>query len=153
MATKLRTCLWYKTAAEDAARFYVGLLPGSEIETVTRPTPDAPALMVDFTLAGAPYQALNGGAGKRFSEAASISVLTDDQEETDQLWAALTKGGSEGRCGWLKDRYGLSWQIVPRALAELMATPDAAAAGRVAQAMLQMKRIDIAALETAYRGD
>lgn len=152
MTAKLSTCLWFDGAAEEAARFYVSLTPGSEIGEVTRVAPGAPALIVAFTLAGAPFQALNGGKGPHFTDAASIAVHTDDQDETDRLWSALSEGGKEGRCGWLKDRYGLSWQIVPKALAQLMAASDPAAAQRVTQALMGMKKIDITALEAAHRG-
>lgn len=151
---KVATCLWFDGDAEPAARFYVSLLPDSRITNVTRPDPDGPALLVEFTLAGAPYQALNGGPRYRLTEAASISVTTRDQEETDRLWEALTAdGGSEGRCAWLKDRFGVSWQIVPEALPRLLGSGDRAAADRVWQAVLAMGRIDIAALETAHRGE
>lgn len=153
MPTTVSTCLWYLDAAEEAARFYVGLVPGSEIENITRVTPEAPALVVDFTLAGARYQALNGGKGPRFNQAASIVVMTEDQAETDRLWAALTAdGGAEQQCGWLKDRFGLSWQIIPQALPRLIAASDPAAAARVTEALMSMKKLDIAALEAAHRG-
>jgi predicted 3-demethylubiquinone-9 3-methyltransferase (glyoxalase superfamily) len=109
--------------------------------------------MVEFTLAGTPYQALNGGPHFTLDEAASISVSTEDQAETDRLWAALiADGGAESQCGWLKDRFGLSWQIVPTRLGELMQDPDPEKAGRVQQAMLGMRKLDIAALEAAHRG-
>ena len=118
-----------------------------------RPQPDGPAVVVVFTLGGTPYQALNGGPQYRCSEAASISVLTADQAETDRLWSALTAdGGREGRCAWLTDRYGLAWQIVPEALPRLLQHPDPAASGRVMAAMLKMGKIDIAGLEAAHRG-
>ena len=111
---KVRTCLWFDSRGEEAARFYVSLLPDSRIETVSRPDPDGPALTVDFTLAGAPYQVLNGGPMYPQTPAASISVLTKDQAETDALWSALlADGGKAGQCGWLTDRFGVSWQIVP----------------------------------------
>ena len=108
---------------------------------------------MEFTLAGTPYQALNGGPQFSFTEAASISVITEDQQETDRLWSALTaEGGEESRCGWLKDRFGLSWQIVPEALPRLLGDRDREAAGRAMQAMPGMGKIDIAALKAAYRG-
>jgi predicted 3-demethylubiquinone-9 3-methyltransferase (glyoxalase superfamily) len=151
---KVATCLWFDGDAEQAAAFYVSLVPDSRITNVARLQPDGPALLVSFTLGGTPFQALNGGPQYRFTEAASISVSTEDQAETDRLWAALTAGGgSESQCGWLKDRFGLSWQIVPVALPLLLGSPDRTAAGRAMQAMLGMRRIDIAALEAAYRGD
>jgi predicted 3-demethylubiquinone-9 3-methyltransferase (glyoxalase superfamily)/GNAT superfamily N-acetyltransferase len=150
---KVATCLWYDDAAEEAARFYVSLLPDSRITSVARREPDGPALVVEFTLAGAPYQALNGGPVYTHSEAASISVSTRDQEETDRLWEALTAdGGCESRCGWLKDRFGVSWQIVPAPAMRLLGGPDRAAAERAWQAVLGMGKIDIAAVEAAHRG-
>lgn len=152
-APKLATCLWFDGQAEEAAALYTGLIPGSRIDRVMRLDPDGPALLVEFTLGGAPFQALNGGPRYRLTEAASISVRTADQAETDRLWAVLTAdGGSEGQCGWLKDRFGLSWQIVPEALPRLLAAPDRDAAGRALQAMLGMRKIDIAALEASFRG-
>ena len=151
---KVRTCLWFDSRGEEAARFYVSLLPDSRIETVSRPDPDGPALSVDFTLAGAPYQALNGGPHFPQTPAASIAVLTQDQAETDALWTALVAGGGkDGQCGWLTDRFGVSWQIVPAPLLEMLGAPDRAAAERAQQAMLKMGKIDIAALESAFRGD
>ena len=154
--TKVRTCLWFDGNGEEAVRFYVSLIPASTIETVFAPDPSKPPLIVDFTLGGTPYQALNGGARFPHTEAASISVLTDDQAETDRLWSALTAGGGqEIQCGWLKDKYGLFWQIVPRRLVELLTDPQPERAARVMQAMLQMVKIDIALLEAAAgeRGD
>ena len=150
---KVRTCLWFDNEGEEAANFYVSLLPDSQIENVVRPDPAGPPLVVEFRLAGAPYMVLNGGPHFTLNEAASISVLTDDQAETDRLWAALTAdGGSEGQCGWLKDRFGLSWQIVPKALPRLLSSDDREAAARVQAAMMQMVKIDIAGLEAAHRG-
>ena len=150
---KVRTCLWFDQDGEDAAAFYVSLLPDSRIDSVHRPDPSKPALVVEFTLAGTPYQALNGGPGNPHSWAASISVLTDDQAETDRLWDALTaNGGEPSKCGWLNDRFGLWWQIVPRRLPELLADPDREKAGRVFQAMLGMGKIDVAGLERAGEG-
>lgn len=150
---KLRTCLWFEDQGEEAVAFYVSLLADSHIEQVYRPHPDKPALVVEFTLAGAPYMTLNGGPYVAFNEAVSISVLTNDQDETDRLWAALiADGGSESRCGWLKDRYGLSWQIVPEALPQLMGSPDKAGAARAHEALMGMGKIDIAALEAAFHG-
>ncbi|WP_363348919.1 VOC family protein [Methylocystis echinoides] len=153
MHVKVRTCLAFTDQAEEAARFYVSLLPGSEIETVFRPEPDRPALTAFFTLAGTPYQALNMGDYATLNDSVSISVVTKDQEETDRLWAALlADGGAENRCGWLRDRFGLSWQIVPEVLPRLLTAPDRAAAGRAMQAMLGMAKLDIAALEAAFAG-
>lgn len=154
MQAKVRTCLAYNNNAEEAARFYVSLIPDSEVETVFRPDPNGPALMAVFHLAGTPYQALNmGGWDQSLNDATSISVMTQDQEETDRLWnALLADGGKENQCGWLKDRFGLSWQIVPEALPRLLTSSDRAAAGRAMQAMMGMVKIDIAGLEKAFRG-
>lgn len=153
MTNKVRTCLWFDGKAEEAANFYVSLISGSHIEHAFRPDSTGPVLMVVFTLGGTPFQALNGGPKFQHSEAASISVITRDQQETDRLWNALTAhGGSESKCGWLKDRFGVSWQIVPEALPRLLTSPDRAAANRAMQAMLAMRKIDIAGLEAAYQG-
>jgi predicted 3-demethylubiquinone-9 3-methyltransferase (glyoxalase superfamily) len=152
-SAKVRTCLWFDGQGEEAARFYVSLLPDSHVENVFRPDPAGPPLVVEFTLAGTPYMTLNGGPQFEHSEAASISVLTRDQEETDRLWTALTSGGGkEGRCAWLKDRFGVPWQIVPEALPRLLAAEDKAAAARAMNAMMAMGKIDIAGLEAAFNG-
>lgn len=151
--TKVRTCLWFDNEGEEAARFYVSLLPNSVVETTSRPDPNGPALVVEFTLAGAPYMTLNGGPQYKHSPAASISVMTRDQEETDRLWSALLEGGGqENRCAWLTDRFGVSWQIVPEDLPKMLNADDKAAALRARDAMLQMSKIDIAALRAAYDG-
>ena len=155
-AAKVRTCLWFDDRALPAAEFYCALLPDSRIEHVeysaegqAMSTPGT-VLTVDFTLAGAPFQALNGGPHFTLDEAVSIAVLTEDQAETDRLWAALVAdGGAESQCGWLKDRFGLSWQIEPRRALELLNGPQAA---KVWPAFMQMKKIDIAALEAAAEG-
>ena len=150
---KVRTCLWFDDQALPAAEFYCALIPGSRIGHIGRHTEGQPiakagkVLSVEFTLAGTPYQALNGGPHFTLSEAVSISVSTQDQAETDRLWAALTAdGGAESRCGWLKDRFGLSWQIVPKRAVELFTGPQSA---KVWPALMQMRKIDIAALEAA----
>jgi predicted 3-demethylubiquinone-9 3-methyltransferase (glyoxalase superfamily) len=154
MKAKVRTCLAFRDQAEEAARFYASLIPGSEVETAFRPDPSAPALTVFFTLAGTPYQALNMGDYVALNDAVSISVTTKDQEETDRLWKALlADGGAENRCGWLRDRFGLAWQIVPKALPRLLTDPDRAAAGRAMRAMMGMTKLDVAALETAFHGE
>ncbi len=152
---KVRTCLWYDSQGFEAAEFYCSLLPDSMIEHVDRnadfsdgplPEPEK-VLVVEFVLAGAPYMALNGGPMYTHNPAVSISVLTEDQEETDRLWAALTRGGgAESMCGWLKDRFGVSWQITPKRLIELTRGPRAK---EVYAAMMKMKKIDIAGLENA----
>ncbi len=150
---KVATCLWFDGNAEEAASFYTSLLPDSRITNVARPDPDRPALIVEFALAGTAFQALNGGPQFPHTEAASISVMTEDQEDTDRLWALLTAdGGSESRCGWLKDRFGLSWQIVPEPAIRLLDTPNRAASERAMEAVLGMRKIDIGAVEAAYAG-
>ena len=151
---KVRTCLWFDAQGEEAARFYVSLLPDSRIENVVQPVLDKPPLVVEFTLGGAPMMVLNGGPMFQPSEAASISVLTKDQDETDDLWQRLTAdGGQESRCGWLKDRFGVSWQIVPEALPRMFADPDRVAAGRAMRAMMQMDKIDVATVSAAFNGE
>ena len=147
--TNVRTCLWFEQGGLEAARFYTGLIANSVLET------DAPEgsdpIIVAFSLDGVPYQILNGGPHHRLTPAASIVVSTCDQPETDRLWQALTENGGEpGRCGWLTDRWGLSWQIVPEALPRLLGAPDRGAAGRAQAAMMQMNKINIAALEAAF---
>lgn len=150
---KVRTCLWFDQQGEEAARFYVSLLPGSYIESASYPVPGHPALVVEFTLAGAPFMTLNGGPRFPHTPAASISVLTQDQQETDRLWEALiADGGQASMCAWLIDKFGVSWQIVPEALPKMLESDDKAAAGRARDAMLQMQKIDIAALEAAFEG-
>ena len=150
---KVRTCLWFDDQIENAANFYVSLMPDSIIENTVQPDPDGRPLVIEFTIGGTPFMLLNGGPMFTHSEAASISVLTEDQEETDRLWSALTAdGGGEGQCGWLKDRYGVSWQVVPKTMPRLLSDPDREAAGRVMQAMMTMQKIDIAALQTAFNG-
>jgi predicted 3-demethylubiquinone-9 3-methyltransferase (glyoxalase superfamily) len=149
---KVRTCFWFTRRGIDAAQFYVSLLPDSQIDVVLdHGRPDDP-MIVEFTLAGAPMMILTGGEMFEHSPAASISVLTKDQTETDRLWSALlADGGQESMCGWLTDRFGVSWQIVPEVLPRLFNDPDTAAASRAREAMMQMKKIDIEALETAFR--
>ena len=154
VSSKVRTCLWFDSEGEAAAQLYVSLIPGSSIDSVFRPEPGKPPIMVNFTLAGVPYQILNGGPGHPQTTAASISVQTDDQAETDKIWDALVANcGSPVQCGWLKDRFGLSWQIVPRRLPELLGDPDRAKSARAMQAMMKMVKIDIAALEAAARAE
>jgi len=132
----------------------VSLLPESFVEGVSRQSAEGPALTVQFTLAGAPFMILNGGPHYALTPAASISVVSEDQEETDRLWGALLEGGGqESRCGWLTDRFGVSWQIVPEALPTLIGAADSAAASRAREAMFQMRKLNIAALEAAFRGE
>ena len=157
---KIIPCLWYNYDAEEAANFYVTLLPDSEIQNVARSPADTPSnkagdvLVVEFTLAGRPYIGLNGGPLFRFSEAVSFQIRTEDQAETDRLWdAIISNGGEESMCGWCKDRWGLSWQITPKRLLELNSDPDPDRARRAMEAMLKMRKIDIAAVERAADGD
>jgi predicted 3-demethylubiquinone-9 3-methyltransferase (glyoxalase superfamily) len=149
-------CLWFDGVAEEAANFYTSLLPNSRVDRVWRSPADTPSgpegmvITVDFTLAGNHYQGLNGGPDFAFNESISIVVEVDGQPEVDRLWDALTaNGGEPGPCGWLKDRFGLSWQIVPRRLNELVTDPDPDRARRAMESMLQMGKIDVAELERA----
>ena len=147
---KIRPYLWFDTHAEEAAEFYVSLFDDSQVEHVQL---SGPVTLVTFRLAGLEYLALNGGPQFRFTEAISMYVNAETQDEIDRLWAALTAdGGEESMCGWLKDRYGLSWQIVPPVLGDLIADPDQEKAGRVMQAMLQMRKIEIQPLLDAAAG-
>jgi predicted 3-demethylubiquinone-9 3-methyltransferase (glyoxalase superfamily) len=155
---RITPCLWFDTQAEEAAAFYTSLLPDSAITHVERyppggRRPPTEAMLVRFQLAGQGYMALNGGPEFTFTEAISLHVACETQEEVDRLWAALCEGGEPGPCGWLKDRYGLSWQIVPAELPVLMADPDPEKARRVTEAMLQMSKLDVEALRRAHRGD
>jgi predicted 3-demethylubiquinone-9 3-methyltransferase (glyoxalase superfamily) len=148
----IRTCLWFDHGGLDAARFYTSLIADSHVTTDA--TADGEPLLVEFTLAGVPYVILNGGPHYALSPAASIVVTTDLQAETDRLWDALTAdGGQPSRCGWLVDRWGVSWQIVPRALPGFLGAEDTEAAGRARDAMLAMDKIDIAAVAAAFAGD
>lgn len=155
---KITPFLWFDKDAEDAARFYVSLFPDSRIESVTRSpadTPSGPAgrvLTVEFTLCGTRYVALNGGPQFPFTEAVSLQISCADQAEVDRFWEALTEGGAESQCGWLKDRWGLSWQVTPTRLHQLLGDPDPDRSRRAVEAMLQMKKIDIATLERAADG-
>jgi predicted 3-demethylubiquinone-9 3-methyltransferase (glyoxalase superfamily) len=152
--TKLTPCLWFDTEGEEAATFYTSVFPNSRIVDIARygsagPRPEGTVMTVDFELDGQPFLALNGGPEFTFSEAISFQVNCKDQEEVDSFWNQLSAGGEQGPCGWLKDKFGLSWQIVPTRLPELLGDPDRAKSQRVMQAMLQMKKIDIDALERA----
>jgi predicted 3-demethylubiquinone-9 3-methyltransferase (glyoxalase superfamily) len=151
---RITPCLWFDTEAEDAADFYVSVFKNSQVVSVSRygeagPRAAGTVMTVDFELDGQAFTALNGGPEFPFTEAVSLQVDCETQEEVDRYWSVLSGGGEEGPCGWLKDRYGLSWQIIPVALTELLNDPDTAKAQRVMAAMLQMKKIDIAALEAA----
>lgn len=156
---KVSTCLWFGSDAEDAARFYVSLVPDSRIEAILRSPGDWPGgtaggvILVDFTLGGQRYQALNGGTPAEYGTAASVAVECADQAEVDRLWAALTAdSGAEIMCGWLRDRWGVPWQIFPAMLPRLLADPDPAVAARVFTAMQTMIKLDVAALERAAAG-
>jgi predicted 3-demethylubiquinone-9 3-methyltransferase (glyoxalase superfamily) len=157
--SKISPCLWFDGEAEEAANFYVSLLPDSRIDKIQKNPVDGPAgkagtvLVVQFTLAGQEYLALNGGMRFEYTHAVSFKIDCKDQAEVDHLWDALSSnGGSVERCGWLRDRYGLSWQIVPSVLPELLGGPDRAGAQRAMQAMLKMVKLDIAELKKAYEG-
>jgi 2-polyprenyl-6-hydroxyphenyl methylase/3-demethylubiquinone-9 3-methyltransferase len=153
---KIAPCLWFDKNAEEAAKFYAATFPDSRVIAVHKAPRDYPSgkagdvLTVDFTVLGLQFVGLNGGREFTFDEAVSFQVFTDTQEETDRYWNAIVgSGGLESVCGWCKDRFGLSWQIVPRALTEAMNDPDTAAAGRAMDAMMKMKKIDIATIEAA----
>lgn len=160
---KITPCLWFDTEAEEAARFYVSIFPDAGIEHVARygkegfdvhGKPAGSVLTVSFQLLGLPFMALNGGPHFKFSEAVSFIVYCADQAEIDRYWAALGEGGDAKvqQCGWLKDRFGLSWQIVPRELPGMMSAADGARSERVMKALLPMKKLDLAALKRAYEG-
>ena len=155
---KISTFLWFDGQAEQAATFYTSLFPDSRIDGITRAPADYPSgkrgdvLTVEFTLAGRSFHALNGGPQFKFTEAISLSIDCADQAEVDRYWSALSAHPENEQCGWVKDRFGLSWQVVPSALPKLLADPDGAKAKRVMEAMMKMKKIDIAALQRAAAG-
>lgn len=151
---KITPFLWFDNQAEEAANFYVSIFKNSQIVTVARygeagPGPKGTAMTVVFQLDGQEFIALNGGPHFKFTEAVSFSVSCTTQEEVDEYWEKLSAGGQEGQCGWLKDKFGLSWQVNPVILGQLLSSPDPQKAKRVMEAMLQMKKIDIAALQRA----
>ena len=157
---KITPCLWFDGNAEEAARFYTAIFPDSGIDSVDRAPGDTPSgpkdsvLSVDFTLAGQSYIGLNGGPDFQFNEAISLSIDCEDQAEVDRYWdALLADGGEESVCGWLKDRFGVSWQVIPRRLPEMLKSSDREAAARALAAMLEMVTIDVATLERAYAGE
>lgn len=165
MATtqRIRPCLWFADEAEDAARFYTGIFKDARINTVTRYTeagfethgrPAGSVMTVEFELDGQPFTALNGGPAFTFNEAVSLQVMCRTQEEVDHYWEKLSEGGDPKaqQCGWLKDRYGLSWQVVPEGMEEVFKDENSAGAGRAMEAMLRMKKLDLAALRRAYEG-
>ena len=152
-------CFWFDGQAEEAAKHYTSIFPNSSIGDVTRYGPDMPppmkegdVLTVDFTLDGQPYTGLNGGPQFQFNEAISIQIMCEDQEEADHYWNRLTEGGEESQCGWLKDKFGVSWQVVPRRLNELLDDPDREKSQRVMAAMLSMRKIELDELERAAQG-
>ena len=156
---KITPCLWFDGQAEEAATFYTSLLPDSRIDKVHRSAADNPStregevITVDFTVAGQPFIGLNGGPEFRFNEAISFSIDCEDQAEVDRLWDALiADGGEPSVCGWLKDRFGVSWQVVPRQLQEMLDSGDRDAARRAMESMLQMTKIDVAKLREAFEG-
>jgi predicted 3-demethylubiquinone-9 3-methyltransferase (glyoxalase superfamily) len=157
---KVTPCLWFDGNAEEAANFYVSLLPDSRIDKILRSPADNPSmkeggvLMVDFTLAGRQYSGLNGGPQFQFTEAVSFVVHCEDQAEVDRLWDALTAdGGKPVQCSWLKDRFGLSWQIVPEEMLEMLASDDRDGARRAMEAMMGMVKLDLAELKRAFAGN
>ncbi|MGP1718370.1 MAG: VOC family protein [Methylophilus sp.] len=159
MVAKNTICLWFDGGAQEAAKFYAATFPDSSVGAVTYAPGDYPsgkqgdALTVEFTVMGIACLGLNGGPAFKHHEAFSFQVATDDQAETDRLWHAIVEnGGEESACGWCKDKWGISWQITPRALTAAIADPDPAAAKRAFKAMMQMQKIDIAAIEAARRG-
>ena len=157
---KITPCLWFDGQAAEAAAFYTSLFPNSQVTSVLRSPADNPSgekgsvLTVDFTLDGRSFIALNGGPDFKFNEAISLSIDCDDQAEVDRYWDALiANGGEPSVCGWLKDRFGVSWQVVPRRLTEMYQSSDRAAAGRAMEAMLKMVKLDVAELERAFAGE
>jgi len=159
MSRRIQPCLWFNKNAEEAAHFYAETFPDSRIFSIERAPGDYPSgkagdvLVVTMTILGMPFMLLNGGPEFSFDEAVSFQVATEDQEETDRYWNAIVgNGGEESVCGWCKDKWGVSWQISPRALLEAIADPDRAAAKRAYEAMMQMRKIDIAQLDRAVEG-
>ena len=147
----IKSCLWFTNGAEDAANFYVSLFPNSAVGSVMR-AGDA-VIAVDFQLDGRPFLALNGRRGAGFTDATSIVIPCETQDEINRYWEALTRGGEEGQCGWLTDRFGVSWQVVPNDIGAVLGGPDQAKAGRAMQAMFGMKKLDIGALRRAREGE
>ena len=158
---KISPCLWFDTQAEDAAKFYTSVFKNSTIKQISRygkagqdvhGKEPGSVMVVAFEIDGLTFTALNGGPHFKFNEAVSFQVMCESQDEIDYFWSQLAAGGHEGQCGWLKDKFGLSWQVVPTALVEMLKGGDAAAAQRVTKAFMQMKKFDIAALKKAYKG-
>jgi predicted 3-demethylubiquinone-9 3-methyltransferase (glyoxalase superfamily) len=154
---KIIPCLWFDGNAEEAANYYVSLFPNASVDKITRNTEAAPGetggvLTVEFTLNGQSFLGLNGGPQYKFTEAVSFQIPCETQKEIDHYWNGLTDGGKEIACGWVKDRFGLSWQVFPTLLPRLLADPDTAKANRVMKAMMDMVKIDVAAVEKAAAG-
>jgi predicted 3-demethylubiquinone-9 3-methyltransferase (glyoxalase superfamily) len=154
MMSNLTPCLWFDTQGEEAAEFYTSVFPKSKINHIARygsagPRPEGTAMTVDFELDGQKFVALNGGPQFTFNEAISYQVSCKDQDEVDYYWSKLAEGGEEGPCGWLKDKFGLSWQIIPEALPRLLEDPDKEKSQRVMAAMLEMGKIEVEGLERA----
>ncbi|MEU2183684.1 VOC family protein [Streptomyces thermolilacinus] len=157
MQQKIKPFLWFDTEAEEAAAHYTAIFPDSRVVEVARypegaPRPAGMVMTVEFELAGQRYVALNGGPEFRFNEAVSLAVECEDQEEIDHYWSRLSEGGEEGPCGWLKDKYGLSWQVGPRELDAMITDPDPDKARRATEVMMGMKKLDLQALRDAYQG-
>jgi predicted 3-demethylubiquinone-9 3-methyltransferase (glyoxalase superfamily) len=157
MTQPIAPCLWFDGNAEDAVNYYVSVFKDSRVLHVDRfndvgPDPEAPVVFIEFQLNGQPFQAINGGPEFHFTEAVSFSIACANQDEVDYYWDTLTDGGEPGPCGWLKDRYGVSWQVVPTALTELLRDADRERAGQVMRRMLQMGKLDVAELHAAYEG-
>ena len=159
---KITPCLWYNTEAEEAAKFYVSVFKDSRIGGVSHYAnegqdihgkPAGSVMAVQFFLSGHEFVALNGGPHSKFDEAISFQIHCDSQQEIDYFWSKLSEGGQEGPCGWLKDKFGLSWQVTPTALLQMLMDPDSRKVERVTRAFLQMQKFDIAALERVYRGE
>ena len=157
----INPCLWFDTQAEEAARFYCSVFKNSKITAISRypeagqeihHKPAGSVMVVAFELDGLPFTALNGGPNFKFDEAVSFQILCETQADIDDYWSKLTEGGQEGPCGWLKDKFGLSWQVVPAAIPKMMADPDAKKSARVMNAFMTMKKLDLAAIERAYAG-
>ena len=160
-AKTITPCLWFDTQAEEAANFYCAIFKSSKITSISRfpeagqevhHKPAGSVMVVAFELDGQPFTALNGGPQFTFDEAVSFQVMCETQVEVDYYWNALTAGGQEGPCGWLKDKFGLSWQVVPTAIPRMMTDPDRAKSARVMNAFMQMKKLDLAAIERAFNG-
>ena len=160
-AQKITACLWFDTQAEEAARFYISIFDNSKINAISRYSragyeihgkPSGSVMTVAFEIDGQAFLALNGGPNFKFNEAISFQISCETQEQIDHVWTKLTEEGQEGPCGWLKDKYGVSWQIVPAVLAQMLMDPDAETVERVTKTFLQMKKFDVAALKRAHAG-